>query len=92
MTRTKPLTPSRKLLLEAQYKCVLRAEKRIVCAGHIANNARIAGPPLLAQSKAVQTIARHMRAGLWERYAISLGLLRLARSKITAELEGLPWR
>lgn len=88
----KPLTPTRKKQLEAYYKCVLRAEKRIVAASHIARGARGTISDRMANSPRVAAMAGYMKAGQWERYAVSLGLLRLARSKFAAELEGLPWR
>lgn len=87
----KPLTPTRENFLKLVCKCILRSEKRIIAAGHIAKNADRCGPRKMVESKRVQTMAKHIRAGRWEPYALALSRLRVARSRAAAELEGAPF-
>lgn len=91
MTFRVPPLPTRKIVLEARLKCVRRAEKRLVSAGRMSQMQFWDVPECPRETAVAKRIAKYMRAGQWERYALALQCLRLARSKIAAELEGLLW-
>lgn len=87
----KGLTPTRKAVLEARVQCIKRSEKRIVLAGNMARGHRFAPDYKLAESARTKRISRYMKRGEWERYAVALQMLRIARSRAAAELEGKLW-
>ena len=86
-----PLTPTRKKQLEAYIACIKRREMAIRYAGNL-----VLGVPasfIKSQTATVRykSLVARVRTRGYEPFAEALQALRLARSKFTAELEGLGW-
>lgn len=85
----KPLTPDRKHLLELYCKCLRRAERRIIIAGHIANARGVDISSFRVQRPLIEHIAGCIKRRGVMPYGSALLKLQIARSRYAAELEGL---
>jgi hypothetical protein len=90
--KIEPLTPSRKTMLEAYIKCLVRAERRILLAAHVVTGAHYEAGFLPLRGKQITHIIAHMKRAGFGQHAEALQCLRLARSKFQAELSGLLWQ
>lgn len=88
---TQPLTPTRKKQLNAYIAGCKRAERRII----IGYRNRLGAGLDISRFRRQKPLIEHITASaIGERaqmFTTSLVLLRVARGKFKAELEGLPW-
>jgi hypothetical protein len=87
----KPPTPTRHKYLEVYIECCKKAERRI--RGAFAPDLVLASHQILSgRERAARLHIRDCKTARgMEGYALALRNLRITRSKLVAELEGLKW-